>query len=123
MYFRALYKLANEVDEAASPVFDLVAFLAIHVIDKELQDKVLDSASKKWVTTGDSKRIYRIMTALSKNKCLSQEVLMKLVETLKQTTAETKSNAAALRLECISVMTSRVSKNNSNATEHVLIQS
>ncbi|ODN00012.1 RRP12-like protein [Orchesella cincta] len=102
---RALDKLTKEVNEAGSPVFDLVAFLAVHVAEHELQEKILDSTVKKWVKTEDSKRAYRIMTALSKNKNLSHDVLVKLLDTLKQTPAETKSNAAALRLECMTVIT------------------
>jgi len=86
-------------------VFDLVAFLAVHVSEHELQEKILDSTVKKWVKTEDSKRAYRVMTSLSKNKNLSHDVLVKLLDTLKQTPAETKSNAAALRLECMTVIT------------------
>lgn len=102
---RALTKLTTEVDTAANPVFDLVAFLATHETDKELQDKILEGTVKKWVKTQDSKRAYRIMTSLSKNKELNKDILLKLLDTLKQTKAETKSNAAALRLECIGVVT------------------
>ncbi|CAL8137970.1 unnamed protein product [Orchesella dallaii] len=102
---RALDKMTKEVNEAGSPIFDLVAFLAIHVTEPELQEKILETTVKKWVKTEDSKRAYRIMTALSKNKQLSHDVLVKLLDTLKQTPAETKSNAAALRLECMTVLT------------------
>lgn len=82
-----------------------MAFLAKEVPDKELQDKILDTTVKKWVKLKDDKRAYRVLTSLSKNAKLNEEVLSKLTETLKQTSATTKSNAAALRLECMSVIT------------------
>lgn len=56
----------------------------------------------------EKKRLYRIMTFLAKNDNITSDNLNMVYKQLCEGKGETKSNAAAVRLECIIVATSKV---------------
>jgi len=101
-------RLDSSTEENVSPIYDLIAFMSSSVTDSTLQKKVVDTMKVNFSNTKERKRMYRVLSSLAANDNLTEENLALIHNILSTTQAETKSNAAAIRLETINVVTSKV---------------
>jgi hypothetical protein len=105
---RALGRLENSSEENVSPIYDLIAFMSSSVTDLPLQKNVIETMEANFSNMDERKRIYRVLSSLASNENLSEENLTLILNILSSSEAETKSNAAAIRLECINVVAGKV---------------
>ncbi len=112
--FRTFTKLETETNKDAekndviSAICDIIAFLSLNCKDAKLQEKVLQLITDRFQNLEERKRLYRIMTFLAKNEQITSNNLNVIYKQLINSKGETNSNAAAVRLECILVVTSKV---------------
>lgn len=100
--------MQSATEGESTPIYDLIAFIGFNVSDAALQTKVLDAMTESFQNPTERKRIYRVMTSLAKNNDVTSENLSRIFKMLCESKGETKSNAAAIRLECINVVTEKV---------------
>lgn len=73
-----------------------------------MQEKVLSLVQAHFGRKDERKRIYRVMTFLSRNESISPHILESIYQILCKSKGETVSNAAAIRMECINVVCDKV---------------
>ena len=109
--FRAITNLTtgkDTSDEERTPLLDLVATLAYEHVDAELFSKLMEVATQYIDEASQQKRAYRILVSLVKNEDVTDELRETILSLIRSKKGKAKSNAEALRLECLNLLIEKV---------------